>query len=185
MGRKRLAAIKLPIANADYQHSSSIAFTLIELLVVVSIMGILSVIAGNILINVTRAYNKARAINMLERTGNEVLSAMSNEIRNAVSISQISGGVRATFKDGRTVDFAYVAPTGSRNGYITRNGEAVTSNSWISGVNVASCTFAVNTASNPPIVRVTIRLEEALGASTRRDYEASVNLTTSVALRNY
>jgi len=61
-------------------------FTLVEIMIAVVLVGIVSVIGGDVLISVFRSYNKSKAISEVERTGNYVLSFINTEVRRGSDI---------------------------------------------------------------------------------------------------
>ncbi len=161
------------------------SFTLIELLVVVGVTALLATLATDIFLSVTRSYNKAQVITAIERAGSTALSTMSNEIRNAQSVSPASGNsatLNIVDKDGVAVAFAFVAPTTVANGYISRNGSSITNNDFTSGVNVTIGMFTV-ADSDPPVVKITVTVAQAKGIPSRVDYQAAVTMSTTVSLR--
>lgn len=164
------------------------AFTLLELLVVIGIVAIVGVIASDIFVNVTRSYNKAEIITRVQRSGNSVLSQMTGEIRNARRvISPNPGGSDSelTIEDasGNQVTFSFT-PAGADNGFVTRNGVAISDNDYETGVNVTSMNFTV-LDSSPAVVGIGLGLEQPLGAPGRVDFQAAMTLQTSVSLRTY
>lgn len=171
------------------------AFTLIELLVVVSILGILSAVAADLFINITRSYNKANVIAEIGQNGNSALFAMTNEIRNALSVLGSTGSISIVGQDGVTVTFSFVPPCGgggepscagggNKNGYVARNGLPATDDTWGTGVNVTVGQFTIIDA-DPPVVGITMTLAQPKGVPTRIDFRAETTLKTSVSLRSY
>jgi prepilin-type N-terminal cleavage/methylation domain-containing protein len=161
------------------------AFTLIELLVVIGVTGILGAVATGIFINISRAFNKANIIAEIERSGNAALTSISNEVRNASSVSTIENGIEITNWDGTSIAFTFEEPTDEANGYIARDGNSVTDNEYVSGINVNSATFTVNSGANPPTVKITMFLTQPKGAPSKVDFRADTTLETTVTLRNY
>ena len=81
-------------------------FTLVELLLVVGIIGIIAGISGDMFATVMRAYRKAEIFSYIERTGNNILTQIEQDLRSAslvtiddvnnivdISIPNSSGGV--------------------------------------------------------------------------------------------
>jgi len=164
-------------------------FTLLELLVVIGVISVVGIIAADIFSNVTRSYNKAEIITRVQRMGNAALSQMVGEIRNAqtvVSPAPGSFGPTLTIQDsnGSQVVFAFTAPGGGTNGYIARNGIALSDTDFANGVNVTSLTFSVLDA-DPTVVSIRMSLEQPLGVPGRVDFKADTTLETSVSLRTY
>ncbi len=167
-------------------------FTLLELLVVATVIGILGTITATVFISVTRAYNKANVIAEIEQNGNLALTTMSNEIRNALSASAVADGIEITDQEGALISLGFTAPVDSDgdgnddvNGYITRNGLPITDNEEATGVNVTGCTFDLDSDADPPVINITITLEQPVGVPGRIDFQASTSLTTTVSLRTY
>ncbi len=164
-------------------------FTLIELLVVIGVVAIVGTLAADIFVNVTRSYNKAEILARVERSGNVALSQMVGEIRNARAVITPSAGsfgslLTITSAGGSPVTFYFVPPTADANGYVAREGVAITDNSYASGVNVTSLLFSVLEAQ-PRVVSISLQLEQPLGAPGRVDFKAETTLQTSVSLRSY
>lgn len=170
---------------ADNTSPGRGGFTLLELVVVAAVIGTLGTIAATVFISITRAYNKANVIAEIEQNGNLALTTMSNEIRNALSVSSTASGIEITNQEGDSVTFDFVAPTPSDNGYITRNGSAITDTDAQTGVNIVACDFEVDSTVDPPVVTLTITLEQPVGVPGRIDFQAETELTTTVSLRTY
>ncbi len=175
--------------NDELRTKAKAGFTLIELLVVIGIIAIGGAIAADILVNVTRSYNKAEILSREERSGNATLSQMTGEIRSAQAVAFPRAGssgsaLRITSAEGATRTFSFVLPTPSANGFVSRNGVPLTDRSYNTGVNVTSLLFSVVDA-DPLVVSITLRLEQPLGAPGRVDFKAGTTLQTSVSLRTY
>jgi len=161
------------------------AFTLIELLVVIGILGVIGAIAADVFVNVSRSYNKASIIADVERNGNAALSQMVGEIRNARSVSSPDPATLDVVNaEGKSVAFAFVSPTMTDNGYVSRNGSPLTDSDFNSGVNVTALVFSVS-AADPSTVAISITLSQPLGAGSRIDFQAGTTLQTTVSLRSY
>ena len=163
------------------------AFTLIELVVVIGVLGILSAVAADMFINITRSYNKANVIAEIEQNGNLAISTMSNEIRSALSVSPTSGtasSIDIVDQDGATVTFSFISPAGNDNGYVARNGLPIIDNERVTGVNVTHGMFTIVEA-DPSVVGITMTITQPKGVPGRIDYQAETTLKTSVSLRSY
>jgi len=175
-------------------------FTLLELLVVASVTAIIGAMAASIFISISRAYNKANIIAEIEQNGNLALTTMSNEIRNALSVSRITGsdgeGIEITDQEDEVIRFCCIGPSGGANGYIARrvgSGDCnsqlpdtpMTDNDSVTGVNVTSCDFDPDTTADPPVVAITITLAQPVNVPGRIDFQAETTLTTTVSLRTY
>ena len=164
-------------------------FTLLELLVVIGVITIVGVIAADIFVNVTRSYNKAEIIARVQRSGNATLSQMTGEIRNSrrvVSPAPGSSDSSLMIEDssGNQVEFSFTPPDETNNGFVSRNGAAISDSDFSTGVNVTSLVFTV-LDTDPTVVGISIALEQPLGAGGRIDFQADVTLQTSVSLRTY
>jgi len=167
-------------------------FTLLELLVVASVTVIVGAMAASIFISISRAYNKANIIVEIEQNGNLALTTMSNEIRNALSVSPTADGIEIIDQEGDSVAFDCVAPQDTNgdgiddvNGYIARNGATIIDNEPRTGVNVTSCDFDPDITADPPVVAITITLAQPVDVPGRIDFRAETTLTTTVSLRTY
>lgn len=175
--------------NYELRTKRRRAFTLLELLVVIGIVAIVGVIAADIFVNVTRSYNKAEIITRVQRSGNAVLAQMTGEIRNARQVlSPAPGGTGAslTIEDvsGNPVVFDFVPAAGDDNGFVSRNGVAISDSDFSTGINVTILTFTV-LDTNPLVVGIGLSLEQPLGAPGRIDFQAATSMQTTVSLRTY
>ena len=164
-------------------------YTLIELVVVVGVLVLISAVATDMFVNITRSYNKANVIAEIEQNGNTALISMVNEIRQARSVSPTSGTtstITITDQSGGTVTFGFRTPTGSVNGCLYRGAatQCLTDDTYATGVNVTYLIFTV-IESDPPAVTVEITIAQPKGVLARQDYQAQTTLKTSVVLRSY
>ena len=164
-------------------------FTLLELLLVIGIVAIVGVIAADIFVNVTRSYNKAEIITRVQRSGNSVLAQMSSEIRNSrgvISPSPGATGSSLTIEDasGKQVTFDFSPAAGGNNGYVSRNGVAISDSDLSTGVNITNLSFTV-LDTRPLVVGISLSLEQPLGVPGRIDFQAATTMQTSVSLRTY
>lgn len=176
-------------------------FTLLELLVIASVTVIIGAMAASIFISVSRAYNKANIITEIEQNRNLVLTTMSNEIRNALSVSPITGdegndGIEITDQEGEAIRFCCIGPSGGANGYIARrvgsgncNSQSsdtpMTDNDPVTGVNVTTCDLVPDNTANPPVVAIAITFAQPVDVPGRIDFQAETTLETTVSLRTY
>jgi prepilin-type N-terminal cleavage/methylation domain-containing protein len=164
-------------------------YTLIELVVAVGVLVLISAVATDMFVNINRAYNKANAIAKIEQNGNAALNSMVNEIRQARTISPISGTsntIEIADANGNTITFGFRAPTDVANGCLYRNeaGQCLTDDTLTTGVNVTYLVFTV-VDSDPPVVKVEMTITQPKGVAARQDYQARTTLKTSVVLRSY
>jgi len=66
--------------------ASSSAFTLVELLLVVALLGLSLGVTTDILLSVTKSYNKTQVLNEIEQQANFVSLKMTKELRTATNI---------------------------------------------------------------------------------------------------
>ncbi len=175
-------------------------FTLIELLVSVSVTAIIVAVGGDIFLSVIRSYNKSNITNEVEQNGSYALTLMEREIRNASRIvSPVSSGTQSfiTLEDPLNNRTEYFFAAGSGAGDTCLNGsvqkrladateQVLTNTSRIEGINVTALSFSVTRNDPaPPSVTINLAINQGCGASSRIDYQSSINLTTTVSLRNY
>jgi prepilin-type N-terminal cleavage/methylation domain-containing protein len=171
-------------------------FTLVELLVVIGLVLIIGTVGTNVITSILRSYNKAHIINEVEQNGNYVLSLMENQIRNAKSVaaSDCTGNncstLRVTPQGGSSYNFEIKTETvaGGTVGVVKKGGEVLTnySNDLKTGVNVdtdRSRSYFEVGSTNPPTVKIVLRLTQAPNAPGRVDYQAETTLRTTVVVR--
>jgi prepilin-type N-terminal cleavage/methylation domain-containing protein len=173
-------------------------FTVVELLVVVALVAILSAVATDIFIHVTRAYNKANVIAEIEQNGTLVLASMGNEIRDAATVSPavVGNGIEITTREGDLIRFCFLPETATVNGYIARREGAgdcgvvapasdtqITDYDFINGINVTNSVFTINNSAQPPVVRIEVSFSQPKGVPARIDFQAQTTLSTTITLR--
>ena len=170
-------------------------FTLVEILVVVALFGLISTIAGDILITVFRSYNKAKIIGEVDKNGNFALSAISQEIRSGSNFdtSNCAGGVTACLKytdyNGNDASVNYYQPAcPEANGrLILTKGEVstdLTNANTSTGVSIASTgtnVFSVVTLQLAKYVSVAFRVSQGCSqtVTVSNDYKTSVEVYTN------
>jgi prepilin-type N-terminal cleavage/methylation domain-containing protein len=173
-------------------------FTLIELMVVAALFAIISVIGGDILVTVFRAYSKATITSEIERNGNYAISLINYEIKGATDLQLTGGGsctananecLKYTDSKGISSEINFIAdncPT--RNGVlnIVKGGttSSITNSSIPSGVNVAlsaSRMFSLVEDSGVTYVGFTTRIENSCSQSII----GSARFDTIIKVRGY
>ncbi|MFH1961165.1 MAG: type II secretion system protein [Patescibacteria group bacterium] len=171
-------------------------FTLVEILVVVALFGIISTIAGDILITVFRSYNKAKIIGEVDKNGNFALSAISQEIRagSGFDTSNCTTGVTACLKykdyNGNDSSINYYQPvcSSSANGRLTltKGGASpsttdLTSTNTSTGVSIGATTdpvFSITQLDLAKYVSVAFKVSQGCSQSIKvsNDYKTSVEV---------
>jgi len=103
-------------------NNKSSGFSLIEILVSMALVGIIVAAANQILFSFLKSEQKSRAILEVKQSGDNALSIMVNEIRNAEEITACpAGGITFDSKDG-SIDNTFQCS----GGQITWNGSSLT-----------------------------------------------------------
>ena len=161
------------------------AFTLIELLVVVGLMGLIVGVTSDILISVTKSYNKTQVLNEIEQQANFVSSKLTKELRDATDVT-IPASAGATGND-----LEFTSKSGSKIKYSLSGGVlsravdagtalAITSAAGLEGVSVeclGAC-FTLN-SSDPDIVSYSFTFKKPSGATI----DASIIVSDTTVLR--
>ena len=199
---------QLPITNYSQK-----GFTLIEILVTVAILGLISTAAISIFNSMSAAYNKSSIINELREEGSRVMDDMERLVRASSDASCIdaagslmtcpTSGLGLTLNEGsleysqnggcKEVQFQKQSAA-NKNDHVSKllsvcevgaiGAGEMTNTDRTSGVNVSALTFSV-TGTGPKVVKISLNLEQGLAAAARQDYQASVNLETTVSTRSY
>jgi len=136
------------------------AFTLIELLVVVALTGLAVGITSDILVTVTKSYNKTQILNELEQQSNFASSRLLKELRNGLSVSiPVAVGTGSNILEFTQKTDSIKIQYFVQNGVLYRklatsaNVEALTNNAALEGVEVTCGTSCFKLSSiNPYIV---------------------------------
>ncbi len=199
--------------NHKPQTTNQTGFTLIEILVTVAILGLISTVAISIFTSMTAAYNKSSIINELREEGSRVMDDMERLVRSSSEANCINAagspttcptsGLGLTLSEGsleylqngscKEVKFQKQSAA-NKNDHIYKflsdcevgaiGAGEMTNIDTTSGVNVLTLTFNV-TGSDPKVVKIYLTLEQGLAAAGRQDYQANVNLETTVSTRSY
>ncbi len=165
-------------------------FTLIELLVVMSIMTVIGVIGLGIFSSVLRGSNKANVINEVKENGQQTLDVMERYIRNAQTVNVPNAQELDITVSSQPIVFKCDLGA-TPNGKITlqiNNGPVsdLTNIQAKSGVDVNSCTFTqTGGGTAPKVIKIDLLLDQGAQASTRKEFQANVKLSTTVSLRTY
>ena len=162
------------------------AFTLIELLVVVTLTALAVGITGDILVSVTKSYNRTQVMNEVEQQANFVSSKLNRELRDAYSVeSTNSNEIVVRTKNGVDNVKYYLNSSDSRFYRQVGTGTAVPLTSpltKIEGVRVkcgnGGC-FSIN--NNPPPYIVTYSLIFDKGDTAT--IKSTININDTVVLR--
>jgi len=154
-----------------YLNKQEKAFTLVELLLVVAILGISMGVTTDILLSVTRSYNKTQIINEIEQQANFVSLKMTKELRNATTIYDPTlidtSGTTLRFLNRNGDEIKYYLEDSVLYRQVTASGVTeepypVTSNSGIEGVAVICPTKCFGLLSeNPDIVSFSLVFQKA------------------------
>ncbi|HEY5601171.1 MAG TPA: type II secretion system protein [Patescibacteria group bacterium] len=172
-------------------HSQfSFGFTLIELLVVIAIFSVIGVVGTDLFTNLIKGSNKANVTSEVKQNSQLAIDLMERYIRNSTNATTDGSSLTLSVPEGTRI-FSCVVPTATTNGKITL-GDGLTANDVtnidpLSGVDISSCSFAVTTPSviSPKVVSIAIVAQQAVKAPSRRDFQASVTISTTVSLRTY
>jgi prepilin-type N-terminal cleavage/methylation domain-containing protein len=126
-------------------------FTLIELLLVIGLLALSVGVTGDILVSITRSYNKTQVANEVEQQANFVTLKLEKELRNAQKVTVTSAtSMTLTMPDSTAVTYSVTGSAGA--GKITRTVGATTNDltsTGIGGVNVV-CGADAGTSSCTP-----------------------------------
>lgn len=189
----------------EQENESQQGFTLIELLVSIGIVGAVIGIVFTTYLTAYRGYNKSVIISSLQEEGARIHDIFSRSIRSSVDATYVDGDLQLTIDEKslefqenggcNTVQFSFVEPDGTANGYIEKkgvgctlaNGGILTKTTGTIDINVIDFLLTVeeNPTSQTKLVKLLISLQQGVAAPDRTDYKDSVDIELSVATRGY
>lgn len=169
-------------------------FTLIELIVVIAIMGVLTLIITDTLIQTLRGENKVKILNQVKQNGQVVLDTMLNEIRRAKTVICIGDYDNDNIDDtivifGNEVytRFRYVKPfptdNPTANGYIRRDDFTDQTSVMCSSEDIGSLQSFI-LSSTDPLNGVSIKqdgLSPIFSENARSGYSSIITIRFRVA----
>jgi prepilin-type N-terminal cleavage/methylation domain-containing protein len=177
---------------------SSAGFTLIELLIVVSLLAIAVGVTGDVLINLTRTYNKTQVTTEIEQSANYVSQKLIKELRNSSQVTQLEEG-EALALGASADEITFLDRAGNEITYLVENGivyrdthggsgnEALTENDPPKGVNVTctgggtACFTLVET--QPQVIRISLTMTQAASGGNRI-FEGEVTIEDTIVIRD-
>jgi prepilin-type N-terminal cleavage/methylation domain-containing protein len=187
---KIFATIKKILMN------DSSGFTLIELLLVIALISISIGVTGDIMISLTRSYNKSSVINELEQASNFIGLKIEKELRNATNVIVTNSGTRMQFENGTNTVYynfsggnlyRHIDTTGTAFSWTTPTTEAMiatpTINGTSGGINLSCDTtcFAV-TGANPQVVNLGLVFSQASAGGI--SFQGKIILRNTIVVRN-
>lgn len=165
------------------------SFTLMEILVYVAVLAILVSAVSSYFLWTTRSNAKARAMREVADNARRAMEQMTYEIKEAKSIY-----TPTTTANQLSLETAKYLPTGETTSYIdfylcgtqlclkkeSQNPIALTSDR----VKVSNIVFSQVVTSNVPSIQINLKIDYKTSA-TRPEYQASINLQSTVSLRSY
>lgn len=166
------------------QQKETKGFTLIELLITIALLSISVGVTTDIILSITKSYNKTEVANELEQNANFVLLKMEKELRNASSILVPSTvntpSTVLTFIDRDGISVTYDVT----NGILNRAGAALVNDNTTVGIFVecpsGSCFTLKN--SSPQVIQLGLRFRQrnSTGGSA---FTGTVDLNNTLVLR--
>lgn len=170
-------------------------FTLVELLLVITLLAISIGVTGDIMVSLTRSYNKTTVLNEIEQQANFIGLKLEKELRNATNVivsganTQMqfnygTGTVCYNFSDGNL--YRTESPAGLCS-FSTADADALvatpTINQSLIGVNVAcdpTC-FSVS-GTSPQVVDIAMTFSQASGGGV--SFSGNIVLHNTIVIRN-
>lgn len=181
---------KLKLEKLNLKIKKSEAFTLVEILVYVAVLVVIISVIFSFFLWASYSSNKTKASKEVLNSSRRAMEIMSFEIRGAKSIYiPTSDMTQLSLKTGRYL------PEGENSSYIdfylcdgrlclkkeTQNPVALTSDK----VEITNLEFAlISATSTAPSVQISLEIDYK-NPQDRMEYQASINTTSTVSLRNY
>ena len=181
----------------DIKTQKQRGFTLIELLLVVAILSISVGVTTDVVLNITRSYNKTQVTNEIEQNANFVLLKLEKELRNArqvnfpVNNGDSSDVLQLTNTEGQTVCYKVESNRMQRRvgTQINCSGSGfldLTTDTLPLGVSVTpgdSGTHAFTlVSSNPYVIKLNLKFRQA-GSAGGISFEGNVQLDDTIVVR--
>jgi prepilin-type N-terminal cleavage/methylation domain-containing protein len=193
---KLLKSALIPNERSDLgAQSQSQGFTLVELLLVIALISISVGVTGDILVTLTRSYNKTAVLTEIEQQANFIGLKLEKDLRNATNVATASGGTEISFDLNGTLVCYRVISSGSYTNIYRATGSCPVANSTnallatpsITGTSIGlnmACTgtcFTV-TGSNPQIADISMTFSQATGGGS--SFSGNVVLKNTIVIRN-
>lgn len=169
------------------EQMESKGFTLIEMLLTIALLAISVGVTTDIILSITKSYNKTEMANELEQNANFVLLKMEKELRNASSI-KVPSAVNTptntlTFLGGDGVEVTYAVDA---SGYLKRKvglglAESIVNNDTTVGIYVecpTACFILRNTS--PQVIQLGLLFRQRTGSAA---FTGNVKLNNTLVLR--
>jgi prepilin-type N-terminal cleavage/methylation domain-containing protein len=172
-------------------------FTLIELLLVVAILSVSVGVTTDVVLNITRSYNKTQVTNEIEQNANFVLLKLEKELRNARSVQAPVDGtpgnvLQFTNTEGQTVCYKVEDSRVQRRvgTHTNCSGTAgyfdLTTNALPLGVTVTSGDSETHAftliSSNPYVIKLNLKFQQ-VGSAGGKSFEGDVQLDDTIVVR--
>jgi prepilin-type N-terminal cleavage/methylation domain-containing protein len=173
-------------------------FTLIELLLVVAILSVSVGVTTDVVLNITRSYNKTQVTNEIEQNANFVLLKLEKELRNArqvnfpVNNGDSSDVLQLTNTEGQTVCYKVENNRVQRRvgTHTNCSGTAgyfdLTTNALPLGVTVTSGDSETHAftliSSNPYVIKLNLKFQQ-VGSAGGKSFEGDVQLDDTIVVR--
>jgi prepilin-type N-terminal cleavage/methylation domain-containing protein len=184
--------IKKPVFITTAVKNSQQGFTLVELLLVIALLSISIGVTGDIMVSLTRSYNKTTVVNEIEQQVNFIGLKLEKELRNATNVT--ANSTQMQFDSGTgTVCYNYSNGNLYRTAsagictYSTAAADALVAtpsiNQSLLGVNAtcgANC-FSV-TSTSPQVVDIDMTFSQASGGGV--SFSGNIVLRNTIVIRN-
>lgn len=171
-------------------------FTIVEVLIVMAILGIVLTSGTAVFISTITTSNKTQTQDTVKEAGRNASELITRRIQAARALVAVnSTQVTVTDGDGVNSLLSCVNGTSTTNGRLEVTTSGITTALTFQdpadntkGVNVTNCSFAVvNGASGkePPALQYAFTVSQAVGSPPRPEYQASIQIESSVVSRSY